>query len=192
MHNPEKPTGAASSVVKKIFASASELAHGPLVGRRADEVLVFTKGVFDHLHVGHLESFEAARSLGDALVVAVSSDQVVRRRKGPGRPIMTASERMRVVAALECVTWVVPYDEESPYQPLLTLKPDIFVASHFDSLREDERADLGGGALELRTVPKRSGTSTTAIVSAIIQTANIADDRPPKHAQATGDAGTKG
>lgn len=89
--------------------------------------LVFTNGCFDILHAGHLDTLEYARSCGDALVVAVNSDASVRRLKGDNRPINTLERRMRLLASLDCVDYVVSFDENTPIGVIETIHPDILV-----------------------------------------------------------------
>src|SRR3979411_34078 len=82
--------------------------------RSAGEKLVFTNGVFDILHVGHVRYLDAARALGDALVVAINSDASVRELKGPGRPLMNENERAEILAALRATSYVAVFDDVSP------------------------------------------------------------------------------
>ena len=89
--------------------------------------VVFTNGVFDLLHPGHVDVLFAARALGDALVVGVNSDASVRRLKGPERPIRSEAERLTVLAALECVDAVVAFAADTPLELITTLEPDILV-----------------------------------------------------------------
>ena len=89
------------------------------------ETVVFTNGCFDLLHVGHIHSLEEARQLGDRLVVALNSDASVRALKGESRPIVPLSQRMRMVASLACVDWVVSFPTQTPLALLRDLKPDI-------------------------------------------------------------------
>jgi phosphoheptose isomerase len=93
--------------------------------RAEGETVVWTNGCFDLLHVGHVRSLEAARSLGDVLVVGVNGDDSVRQLKGSGRPIVSAAERVEVLAALGCVDYVVVFDELTPEAALSRLKPDV-------------------------------------------------------------------
>jgi rfaE bifunctional protein nucleotidyltransferase chain/domain len=87
--------------------------------------VVWTNGCFDLFHAGHLHSLRAARSLGDILVVGVNSDASVQQLKGSGRPIIPAPERVELLAALECVDYVVVFEEETPEAVLSRLRPDI-------------------------------------------------------------------
>src|SRR5437870_9239512 len=95
--------------------------------RAAGERIVFTNGVFDLLHRGHVEYLEEARALGDRLVVGVNSDASVRRLKGPGRPIVPEDERVELLAALECVDLVALFDEDTPEWIIREVAPDVLV-----------------------------------------------------------------
>jgi len=87
--------------------------------------LVLANGCFDLLHVGHVRYLEDARSRGDALAVALNGDASVRRLKGEGRPLVPLAERAEVVAALRCVDWVVPFDEDTLVETLRALRPAV-------------------------------------------------------------------
>ena len=87
--------------------------------------VVFTNGVFDLLHPGHIDLLNAARALGTALVVGVNTDASVKRLKGPGRPVRTESERAYVLAALEAVDTVVLFGEDTPLELVVALRPDV-------------------------------------------------------------------
>ena len=87
--------------------------------------VVFTNGCFDLIHVGHVHSLEEARRHGDRLIVALNSDASVRSLKGPSRPIVPLSQRMRMVAALACVDWVVSFRTPTPLKLIRELKPDV-------------------------------------------------------------------
>jgi phosphoheptose isomerase len=93
--------------------------------RAAGRVTVWTNGCFDILHAGHLSSLEAARSLGDLLVVGVNADDAVRRLKGEGRPLMPAAERAALLAALRPVDYVIVFEEDTPETILGRLRPDV-------------------------------------------------------------------
>ena len=128
--------------------------------------VVFTNGVFDLLPPGHVEILEAARGLGDALVVGVNSDASAGRLgKGPGRPVQAAEARARVVAALAAVDRVVLFDEDTPLSLIESLAPDVLVKGG-DYTRESivgaDFVESRGGAVY--AIPLLPGQSTTAIV----------------------------
>lgn len=128
--------------------------------------VVFTNGVFDLLHPGHVEILEAARALGDALVVAINSDTSARRLgKGPGRPVQPAEARARVVAALAAVDRVVLFDDDTPLALIEALAPDV-LAKGGDYTRDTivgaDLVESRGGAVH--AIPLLPGQSTTAIV----------------------------
>jgi rfaE bifunctional protein nucleotidyltransferase chain/domain len=103
----------------KIHEDAASLAR-TLAGRQGERV-VFTNGVFDLLHPGHVELLEFARSQGDLLVVGVNDDASVRRLKGEKRPIFPLAERMEVLAALACVDYIVPFGQDTPLELIQAL-----------------------------------------------------------------------
>jgi D-beta-D-heptose 7-phosphate kinase/D-beta-D-heptose 1-phosphate adenosyltransferase len=134
--------------------------------RKQGGTIVFTNGVFDLLHPGHVEILEAARRLGDALVVGVNSDDSARRlAKGPGRPVQPAEARARVIAALGAVDRVVLFEEDTPLALIESLAPDVLVKGG-DYTRETivgaDFVESRGGAVY--AIPLLPGQSTTAIV----------------------------
>ncbi|HSM08129.1 MAG TPA: D-glycero-beta-D-manno-heptose 1-phosphate adenylyltransferase [Gemmatimonadota bacterium] len=137
-------------------------------GRPRDERLVFTNGVFDLLHVGHVASLEAARALGDRLVVGINSDASTRRLKGPERPYQPEADRARLVAALRCVDAVTLFDEDTPGALIEALLPDVLVKGADYEGREvvgAEAVRAAGG--EVRLVEMVGGRSTTDIAARI-------------------------
>ncbi len=95
--------------------------------REHGERIVFTNGCFDIIHAGHVGYLDEARKLGDRLIVAVNDDASVRNLKGPGRPINPLDRRLRVLAGLGAVDWVVSFSEDTPEQLLRDLRPDVLV-----------------------------------------------------------------
>jgi D-beta-D-heptose 7-phosphate kinase/D-beta-D-heptose 1-phosphate adenosyltransferase len=95
--------------------------------RRNGKKIVMTNGCFDILHAGHVNYLEQARNLGDYLIVAVNDDASVRRLKGETRPVNTLSQRMKVLAGLNAVDWVVPFYEDTPERLICRIKPDFLV-----------------------------------------------------------------
>jgi rfaE bifunctional protein nucleotidyltransferase chain/domain len=127
--------------------------------------VVATGGCFDVLHAGHIASLDAARRLGDALVVLLNSDGSVRRLKGPGRPVVGQGDRARVLAALRSVDAVVVFDEDDPRAALNLLRPDVWVkGGDYTPEQLPEAADVRSWGGEVTVLPYLSGRSTTAIL----------------------------
>jgi len=95
--------------------------------RARGRTIVFTNGVFDLLHPGHVRYLQQARALGDALIVGINSDRSVRAIKGPTRPITPEDERAELIEGLACVDAAVVFDEDTPWQLIATLQPDVLV-----------------------------------------------------------------
>jgi rfaE bifunctional protein nucleotidyltransferase chain/domain len=130
--------------------------------------VVFTNGVFDLLHPGHVRYLRQARTLGDALVVGVNTDRSVRVIKGESRPVTPESERAEILAALACVDVVVLFDEETPYELIKRIQPDVLVKGADWS----EASMIGRDIVEARggrvvRVPFEAGYSTTSIIEKI-------------------------
>ena len=127
--------------------------------------VVFTNGVFDLLHPGHVRYLTTARSLGDVLVVGVNSDRSVRGNKGPSRPIMPERERAELLEALSVVDAAVIFDEPTPQGIIDRLKPDVLVKGADwaeDAIVGRETVEAGGG--KVVRVPIEKGWSTSAII----------------------------
>ena len=137
--------------------------------RKEGRRVVFTNGVFDLLHRGHVEYLAEAKSLGDLLVVGVNDDESARALgKGWGRPINTVEDRMKVLSALECVDLVVPFTQETPLELITLIRPDVLVKGS-DYTEEEvvgaEEARSAGGEVVL--IPLRQGYSTTEVMQRI-------------------------
>jgi D-glycero-beta-D-manno-heptose 1-phosphate adenylyltransferase len=136
--------------------------------RAAGRTIVFTNGVFDLLHIGHLRYLQYARSLGDALIVGINSDRSVRANKGPQRPITPQAERAEVLEALACVDGVVAFDEETPYALIAALQPDVLVKGADwaeDAIVGRDIVEARGGRVV--RAPIEPGHSTSAIIAKI-------------------------
>lgn len=131
--------------------------------------LVFTNGVFDILHPGHVEYLEAARALGGSLIVALNSDISARGLgKGPDRPINPEGDRAIMIAALESVDLVTLFDERTPTQLLEDIRPDLYVkGGDYDMETLEETRILHSYGGNARAIPFREGYSTTALVRRI-------------------------
>jgi D-glycero-beta-D-manno-heptose 1-phosphate adenylyltransferase len=139
--------------------------------RAAGRRIVFTNGVFDLLHAGHVKYLQHARSQGDILIVGLNSDRSVRANKGPGRPITPEGERAEILEALTSVDAVVVFDGETPYDLIKALEPDVLVKGA--DWAED--AIVGRDIIEQRggrvvRVPLEPGRSTSAIIQKITST----------------------
>jgi rfaE bifunctional protein nucleotidyltransferase chain/domain len=134
--------------------------------------LVFTNGCFDLLHVGHVRYLQAARALGDALLVAINGDESVRALKGEGRPLNRAEDRAELIAALESVDHVVIFPEVRATQLLEIVRPGIYVKGGdytADSLHAEERASLERIGVEIRILRFEAGHSTSGLLEKIKQ-----------------------
>jgi D-beta-D-heptose 7-phosphate kinase/D-beta-D-heptose 1-phosphate adenosyltransferase len=146
----------------------AQLVDAVAEARAAGERIVFTNGCFDILHAGHVAYLEEARALGDRLVVAVNDDASVARLKGAGRPVNALERRLRVLAGLASVDWVVGFSEDTPEALLELLKPDVLVKGGDYRPSEVVGADrviANGG--EVRVLGLVEDCSTTAIVDQI-------------------------
>lgn len=130
--------------------------------------IVFTNGCFDLLHVGHVRYLWEARRQGDCLVVAINSDDSIRRLKGPERPILLLKERLEIMAGLACVDYVTWFDEDTPIPLLKLLKPEVLVKGANYPLEgvvgHDLVGDWGG---EVRVLRLTEGSSTTGLIERV-------------------------
>lgn len=136
--------------------------------RASGQRIVFTNGVFDVLHPGHLRYLQSARRHGDLLIVGLNSDASVRRNKGPSRPINRETERAEVLAALSCVDAVAIFDLETPAEIIRRIQPDVLVKGAdwaADQIVGRDTVEARGGKVVLE--PVELGYSTTAIVKKI-------------------------
>jgi D-beta-D-heptose 7-phosphate kinase/D-beta-D-heptose 1-phosphate adenosyltransferase len=136
--------------------------------RAGGRSLVFTNGVFDILHIGHVRYLAQARALGDALVVAVNSDASVRELKGAERPLTAESDRAEILAALESVDYVTIFDELSPRSLIADLLPDVLVKGGdyaLDQIHGREEVEAAGGRVV--SLPFVAGASTSRIIERI-------------------------
>ena len=134
--------------------------------RQKGKKIVFTNGCFDILHLGHVRYLEQAKALGDVLVVGVNSDESVRRLKGPSRPINPQYDRAYLLASLEAVDYVVVFDEDTPYELIKRVRPDILVKGGDYKDKEVVGSDI---AKETRLIDFVPGKSTTSIIERMRQ-----------------------
>jgi len=154
-----------------MFLATCESAAAWAQGLRASgNRIVFTNGVFDLLHPGHVRYLQEARAQGDALIVAVNSDRSVHAIKGPSRPVNNERDRAEVLAALACVDAVVIFDEDDPHAIISAIQPDVLVKG------ADWAADriIGRDVVEARggkvvRIPFADGYSTTGMIEKILR-----------------------
>ena len=161
-----------TEAVAVAVAAASEFvaAPPPPPRRNGGGVLVATGGCFDLLHAGHVATLEAARALGDRLVVCVNSDESVSRLKGPGRPLQPVADRVRILQALSSVDDVVVFGEDTPEEVLRTLRPQLWVkGGDYSGVDVPEAAVLAEWGGRVVTVPFLDGRSTTRLAQRAVQ-----------------------
>jgi len=142
---------------------------------------VFTNGCFDLLHPGHIQTLEAARSLGDVLVVGLNSDRSVRALKGADRPVVPESERAEILAALEAVDYVVIFDSETPRDLIAALLPDVLVkGADWGAGEIVGRAEVEGAGGRVVSIPLQPGYSTSEILEAIRRTTPASAPQAPR------------
>ncbi len=136
--------------------------------KRAGQKVVFTNGCYDVLHPGHIRLLEAARSLGDVLILALNTDASVQRLKGPTRPLISQDQRAELAAALAAVDAVTFFDEDTPRDLIAAVLPDVLIKgadwTHFIAGREEVEA-AGGKVFAL---PLEPGYSTTGILEQVL------------------------
>ena len=133
--------------------------------RTAGQQLVFTNGVFDLLHVGHVRYLEQARTLGDVVVVAINSDASARKLKGEGRPLINQDERAEILAALRTVDYVTIFDDVSPRSLIARVSPDVLVKGGdyaLDEIHGREEVEAAGGRVV--SLPFVEGVSSSGII----------------------------
>ena len=133
--------------------------------KRQNLKIVFTNGCFDIIHRGHIEYLNKAKKLGDVLIVGLNSDESVKRLKGPTRPINSAEDRAYLLAALEAVDFVVPFEDDTPYELIKMIKPDTLVKGGDYKGKEVVGAQFSG---ELKLVEFVDGKSTTKTIQKIL------------------------
>jgi|JI6StandDraft_1071083.scaffolds.fasta_scaffold64637_2 D-beta-D-heptose 7-phosphate kinase/D-beta-D-heptose 1-phosphate adenosyltransferase len=170
--------GAVPVALSEIIAALHEH-EGKILGRgqlaelrqrlaQAGERLVFTNGCFDVLHIGHLRLLERSRQLGDRLLVAINSDDSVRRLKGPSRPLNREADRAAMLAALDCVDFVTVFEEDTPKEAILECRPDVLVKGGdytLDTVVGAAEVQGWGGQVEL--IPLVAGQSSTRLIESM-------------------------
>src|SRR5512137_773066 len=138
--------------------------------RRSGRRLVFTNGCFDLLHAGHVRYLNQARSLGDALIVGLNSDDSVHALKGEGRPLVPEGERAEVLAALACIDYIFIFDDPTPGRVIDAIVPDVLVKGADWGISEivgRDTVEKAGGVV--RNIPLVEGSSTTDIIRKVLE-----------------------
>jgi D-beta-D-heptose 7-phosphate kinase/D-beta-D-heptose 1-phosphate adenosyltransferase len=157
----------ATGKVRTIKELAIEIAAAKEVGQR----VVLTNGCFDVIHAGHVSYLREAATLGDVLIVGVNCDEQVNAQKGDGRPVYGLQERMDILAELQCVSFVVPFDEPTASELIQSLHPDLYVKGG-DYVPEEinEHALLTDLGIELRVLTERPGRSSSDVIAQLKET----------------------
>jgi D-beta-D-heptose 7-phosphate kinase/D-beta-D-heptose 1-phosphate adenosyltransferase len=138
--------------------------------RTQNEKIVFTNGCFDMLHVGHLDCLEKAKSFGDILVVGINSDDSIKQLKGPSRPIIPQDDRIRLVAGLECVDYVVVFNDATCTGLIDIIRPNVFVKGGSSTFVEEEIEKCESCKCEIKQTEMIKDISTTKIKEEILNT----------------------
>ena len=134
--------------------------------KKENKKIVFTNGCFDLLHIGHVNLFQKAKTLGDVLVVAINSDASLAQLKGSKRPLVSQTDRTQILAALSCIDYVVVFNEQTPYELLSKLKPDILVKGGDYKIEDIVGKEF---VKEVYRYPLVEGKSTTKLIKLIIE-----------------------
>jgi len=151
-----------------MIASPHAVADELRLLRRAGKKVVFTNGCFDILHSGHIDLLRCARALGDLLVVGINSDASVARIKGPNRPITPQSERAELLDGMEMVDFVCTFDEDTPLEAILCIRPDVLVKGSDWTANIVGQAEVESWGGNVMAVPLVEGQSTSAIINRIL------------------------
>ena len=134
----------------------------------AGKKVVFTNGCFDILHSGHIDLLRRARALGDALVVAINSDTSVARMKGSSRPVVPEQERAELLDGMEMVDFVCTFDEDTPLEAILCIRPDVLVKGADWTGNIVGQSEVEGWGGKVLSVPLVQGHSTTGIIERVL------------------------
>ncbi len=132
--------------------------------KEENKVIVFTNGVFDILHIGHIRLLKVAKSFGDFLILALNSDNSVRRLKGDKRPIFSLEERIEILSAISYVDLILSFEENTPYELIKFLRPDVLVKGGDYRFNDVVGREL---VKDVKIVPYIQGYSTTNIIKRI-------------------------
>lgn len=137
--------------------------------KKQNKIIVTTNGVFDILHLGHIKYLQEAKKLGDVLIVAINSDSSVKQIKGPERPINNQEARAETLSALECIDYIVIFNETDPIKILSEIKPNIHIKGgdyKINQIAEKDIVEKNNGKIVL--IPEIKGYSTTDLIDKIL------------------------
>ncbi|MBN1481837.1 D-glycero-beta-D-manno-heptose 1-phosphate adenylyltransferase [candidate division KSB1 bacterium] len=143
-----------------------------LNAKNAEKKIVWTNGCYDILHAGHVLYLQRAKRLGHYLIVGLNSDRSIRATKGPLRPIVNQNERAIVLSALECVDYIIIFDQDSPIEIIKDLKPDIYAKGGdytLETINQPERRVVESYGGDIVILPGLKGSSTTTIITKILR-----------------------
>ncbi len=153
-------------VMKNKILSRTKLIEVVKKLKKQNKKIVFTNGCFDLLHIGHVSLFQKAKTLGDVLIVAINSDKSLAGLKGPKRPLVPQKDRTRLLAALSCIDYVVVFGEQTPYNLLRKLKPDILVKGGDYKIEDIIGREF---VKKVYRYPLVQGKSTTNLIKLIVE-----------------------
>ncbi|MEW6535793.1 MAG: D-glycero-beta-D-manno-heptose 1-phosphate adenylyltransferase [Candidatus Auribacterota bacterium] len=157
-------------MIDKIISDRNALAAILAELKSNNKKIVFTNGCFDLIHVGHIRYLQECKNNGDLLVVGINTDHSVRINKGDTRPVLPLADRAEIIAALEMVDFVVPFDEKTPFETIRILQPNILIKGGDYTLDtivgKDDVISWGG---EVLTIPLIEGKSTSSIIDRVLQ-----------------------
>ena len=134
--------------------------------KKENKKIVFTNGCFDLLHIGHVSLFQKAKTLGDVLIVAINSDSSLAGLKGPKRPLVGQEDRTKILAALSCIDYVVVFNEQTPYELLSKLEPDVLVKGGDYKIEDIVGREF---VKQVYRYPLVEGKSTTNLIKLIVE-----------------------
>jgi len=152
----------------RMVASRQSVADEVRKLQNAGKKVVFTNGCFDILHAGHIDLLRRARALGDALVVAINSDSSVGRMKGSSRPVVPEQERAELLEGMEMVDFVCTFDEDTPLEAILCVRPDVIVKSADWTGNIVGQSEVEGWGGKVESVRLVEGRSTTRIIEQVV------------------------
>jgi len=141
-----------------------------ILKKRKNKIVAFTNGCFDLLHYGHIKYLKSAKKMSDILIVGINTDASIKRIKGKNRPITPLAQRMQIISALEVVDYVISFSEDTPYNLIKEIKPDLLIKGGDWDTKEIVGKDIvesyGGKVI---TIPYIKGISTTGIIKKIVK-----------------------